>query len=103
MLLLEKKASIIRGVINGEKELSHLKVLVRGKAIVVYSEFQGEKENRCRFINLKGDIFQLSMADRNGRWQSTPYQGTIEELWEMTLQDFGWVLEGFDDFDSYSF
>lgn len=45
--------------------LNHLKTGVRGKNISVYSEYEGSRENRCRFTQLPGQKFMLGMADHN--------------------------------------
>ncbi len=75
-----------------QKGLEHLKVTARGKSIAIYSEHEGVKENRCRFTYDKADIFILSMAGHNGKWEQTPFEGTIEELLEMILTQFPWTL-----------
>ena len=75
-----------------EAGLNHLKTGVRGKNISVYSEYEGSRENRCRFIQMSGKEFKLGMADHNGKWESTPFEGSIDELLDMVMTQFGWVL-----------
>lgn len=79
-----------------ETGLNHLNVGVRGRNIVIYSEHDGEKENRCRFTDISRGMYELGMADHNGKWEPTPFEGTIEELLEMVLTQFEWVLCDYD-------
>ena len=78
-----------------EKGLTHLKVTTRALNIVIYSEHGNEKENRCRFVKMQGNTYNLHMADHRGKWEPTPYTGTIDELVELTTTQFGWALMEF--------
>jgi len=81
-----------------EKELYHLLVTKRGVNIVVYSEDGRSKENRVRFTYIKPHIFMLNFASRSGKWEQTPFEGTLEELIEMVLEQFPWTLTNYDDY-----
>lgn len=74
------------------KGYNYLKATARGNHIVIYTEENGEKINRCRLTKLKGDTFILGMADHRGRWEPTPYEGNIKELVSMLTEQFPWVL-----------
>jgi hypothetical protein len=74
------------------KGYNYLKTAARGNHIVIYTEEDGEKNNRSRLTKLKGDTFMLGMADRNGKWEPTPYEGDIKELISMLAVQFPWVL-----------
>ena len=75
-----------------EKELYHLKVAKRGVNIVVYSEDEIGKNNRCRFTYIKSGLFILNMANHSGKWEPTPFEGSLEELLEMVIEQFPWTL-----------
>ena len=79
-----------------EKELYHLKVAKRGNNIVAYSEGENGKENRCRFTYIKSGLYILSMASYSGRWEPTPFEGRLEELLEMVIEQFPWTLTNYD-------
>lgn len=79
-----------------KKGLHHLKVCVRGKNIVIYSENEGIKENRIRFTYTKAGIYILGMADHNGKWDQTPFEGAAEELLDMVFNQFQWMLCNYD-------
>lgn len=83
-----------------KKGLNYLKVCVRGKSIVIYSEADGIKENRVRFTYDKAGIYMLGIADHNGKWEQTPFEGPAEELLDMVLNQFQWVLCNYNMDDS---
>ena len=78
-----------------EKGLTHLKVTARASNIVIYSEHGSEKENRCRLVKMQGNAYNLHMADHRGKWEPTPYTGTVVELVDLITIQFGWVLMDF--------
>ena len=94
-IFIESAKDKIEGKLS-QMELKHLHVTARGKNIVIYSEFAGNKENRCRFTNLSGATYELGMADHNGKWEPTPFEGTVDELLEMVMTEFEWVLCDFE-------
>ena len=79
-----------------EKKLYHLKVSKRGINLVVYSEDENGKENRCRFTNIKSGLFILNMAKHTGKWEPTPFEGSLAELLEMVIEQFPWTLTNYD-------
>ena len=79
-----------------EKGLNHLKVTKRGINIVVYSETENGKENRCRFTYIKSGLFILNMAKHTGKWEPTPFEGRLAELLEMVIEQFPWTLTNYD-------
>ena len=76
-----------------EKGLNHLKVAKRGVNIVIYSDDEdGGKDNRCRFTFVKARLYVLNMANHAGKWEPTPFEGTLDELLEMVIEQFPWTL-----------
>ena len=93
---LEVEKQLIESKLQ-ERSLSHLNVTKRGTNIVIYSEdSDGGKENRCRFTYIKPGLFILNMANHTGRWEPTPFEGTLEELLEMVIEQFPWTLTNYD-------
>lgn len=91
---LKNLANKLLGLLH-DKEITHLKVTTRSSSIIIYSEQDNEKDNRCRFVKISGNTFNLHMADHKGKWEPTPFNGTIDELVELVLNQFGWVLMDF--------
>jgi hypothetical protein len=79
-----------------EKELGYLKATIRSNNIAIYSGDEKNKENRCRFTQNKEGQFMLSMANYSGRWEATPFEGTLEELLEMVIEQFPWTLTDYE-------
>lgn len=79
-----------------EVDLTYLKVGARGNSISIFSEYEGEKENRCRFTKINKDTYTLSMSNRNGKWEATPFEGDIEELLNIVMNDFEWILSDYN-------
>ncbi len=71
---------------------SHLSVIVRGEHITVCIKEEDYKENICRLTYISDNKFGLSMANHKGRWQATPFTGTVDELIENIINQFGWVF-----------
>lgn len=94
-IFLESTRDRIKGKLE-QMGLKHLQVAARGRNVVIYSEFGGNKENRCRFTKLSGATYELGMADHNCKWEPTPFEGTVDELLEMVLKEFEWVLCDFE-------
>ena len=81
-----------------EQEYTHLKVTKRGDKLVIYSDNgAGGKENRCRFIYEKAGTYTLNMANHTGKWETTPFEGSMEELLEMVMEQFPWTIANYDE------
>ncbi len=75
-----------------EQGIEHLYIQARGDHLILYSLEDEEKINRIRFTRLSVNKYQLSMANHRGRWEKTPFTGTIPELVKMLIEQFSFVL-----------
>ena len=75
-----------------EHGIDHLYIQARGDHLVLYSQEDEENINQVRFTRLSVNKYQLSMANHKGRWEKTPFTGTIPELVEMLIEQFSFVL-----------
>lgn len=91
--ILKKKATEILEDLH-QKDLTHLDSMIRGKQIILFSQSDGKKEYRCRFMQIEDDSFALSMFNQTG-WDATPFTGSLEELLELVEDEFSWVLESY--------
>ena len=79
-----------------QKGFGHLKVLVRGQHFVIYSTgSEGDKFNRVRLSHISSVEYQLGIANHMGRWEATPFTGTLSELMQLLTEQFGFVLEDY--------
>ena len=95
---LKENAKVVEKTLH-ENGFEHLHVSVMADHIIIYSIDGAEKVNRSRlsFIT-EEDKYQLSMADHTGRWESTPYTGTLDELLTLLTNNFVFALTDFDNF-----
>lgn len=75
-----------------DRGLQHLSVRVYGKQLTIYSGVPGDAENRARLTQLRPRQYRLDMAGHSGRWEPTPYHGTLRELLAQLIDEFGFVL-----------
>ena len=88
---------------NAQKELeqklgqyegtSHLRVTKRGDSLSILSGEPGDTLKRARLTNLGANHWGLSLPTHTGRWEPTPFTGTMDELIETLVNDFGFYLE----------
>jgi hypothetical protein len=95
-ITLNYNATIIEDTLH-KKGYEYLKTRVYKNTIVVYSEYDGTKENRFRFIHNSNKNYTLCMATHTGRWELTVFKGTIEELLSIVIDDFNWILIDYSD------
>jgi hypothetical protein len=74
------------------KGLDHLYARKHGAHIVIYSKEDGEKVKRARLTKVSAQYFQIGMADHRGKWESTPFRGTMDEMLHLLVHDFGFAL-----------
>ena len=66
-----------------------LYVNVRGKQLILGRReafgpaHEPEDDDRVRLTHLGGDSFGLSVMRHTGRWETTPFSGTVEQLVEV--------------------
>lgn len=75
-----------------EKGITHLQVQGRGDHLVIYSQEEEEKFNRARLTRKSSNKFLLSMANHRGKWEPTPYTGSIDELVALLTEQFGFAI-----------
>jgi len=75
-----------------EQGINHLYIQARGDHLMLYTLEDEEKINHVRFTRLSVNKYQLSMANHRGRWEKTPYTGTIPELVELLIEQFSFML-----------
>lgn len=74
------------------RDFSHIQVRVYGSHLILYSLEQGDSVNRARLTKHAPNSYSLSMANHRGKWESTPFQGSLEELLALLCEQFGFVL-----------
>jgi hypothetical protein len=73
--------------------LDHLSVKRRGNSLTVYSSGKEGQQNHAKFTSLGGSVWGLSFPHHTGRWEKTPFMGSLEELVGTLVENFGYYLE----------
>lgn len=80
--------SRLEQLLGGNEATSGMYVRIRGKSLILgRREAFGPKgeledDDRIRLTPLKGSTYELSVKRHTGRWEKTPFSGTIPELVE---------------------
>ena len=69
-----------------------LHVHAYGQHLVIYTQEDDDRWNRARLTSLQRGQYQLGLTDRRGKWEPTPFTGTLTELLTMLVNDFAFVL-----------
>jgi len=72
--------------------LTHLAVKKRGDSLTIYSESDGIADKRAKLTALGLGNWGLSLPRHTGRWEKTPFIGTMEELVALLFENFQWFL-----------
>ena len=76
-----------------EGHLNHLRARKYGAAVIVES---GPKDDAIKHIRLTrqgAQVWSLDIADHRGRWESTPFRASLDELVAAVADTFPWVLQ----------
>ena len=77
-----------------ERGLTHMCVRRRGARLTASSVDDGETVKHARFTALPRQQWALELADHRGRWEPTPFAGSLQELVDAIVDQFPWVFEG---------
>lgn len=82
----------------GKSSFQHLRVKTRGQALTILS---GKTDNVWPHARLsrnspKGNSWRLSFPNRRGRWDKTPFVGSLDEMVALLTRDFAFHLHDFD-------
>lgn len=73
--------------------LDHLKVKKHGDSLIVLCDDGGRPDKRARLTALDRRTWGLSLAMFGGRWERTPFTGTLAELTVVLAENFAGYLE----------
>jgi hypothetical protein len=82
----------LEALVQATEGLEHLRVKTWGKHLLFYSGKKTDIHNHARFTMLTRGVWALSLPDWNGRWEKTPFTGTLKDLFATLTQTFSWHL-----------
>lgn len=74
-------------------QFKHLKLRKYGDSLILYSGEEKNRLNHARLTELGHGQWGLSFPHHSGRWDKTPFTGSMEELLSMLVQDFPYYLQ----------
>lgn len=66
-----------------DQGLTHLRVTKRGNALTVVSGPDADPEIRLQLVS--AGSWSLEVADHRGRWEATPFEGSLADLVDAAL------------------
>jgi hypothetical protein len=75
-----------------QRKLNHLRVKKRADSLTLDAGSPDDPWPRARFRLLTKQRWTLDVADAAGRWEATPFQGSLKELLALLADTFPWVL-----------
>ena len=90
---IEQERDHLSDLVGADEQWTHLQVKKWGKSLVLYSGEGEDEQKHARLTHLKGATWGLSLAHHTGRWDRAPFTGSLEELWQMLVNDFAPFLE----------
>jgi len=79
-------AATLKGLLDGHPPTAGLSIRVRGDHLILGrteptgSQEQTDQDDRVRLTRLAGSTYGLSVRRHTGRWERTPFVGTLEEM-----------------------
>ena len=90
---MDREARKLRTAL-ADRELTHLRVTKRGKALTIVSGPEDDPDPEARLTLLGQGSWRLDLRHHSGRWDQTPYVGDLVEMVDIAasmgrLEDFG--------------
>jgi hypothetical protein len=90
---MDREAQALQKLLH-QRELAHLRVSKRGKALILHSGPEDDPEPEARLTRLERGQWRLDLRHHTGKWEQTPFTGSLDELLESALsigrlQDLG--------------
>ena len=70
----------------------HLRVRARGAVLTVESGPTDDTVPHVRFRRDTVHSWLIEMPRRNGRWERTPFRGELDDLIDLVVANFPWLL-----------
>jgi len=73
--------------------LDHIKVQLYGGTLVLYSGDGDDRARHARFAMVDLGLWRLDLRHHTGRWEKTPFVGSLSEVFTMLVDTLGFYLE----------
>jgi len=75
------------------RDFPHLRARRYGATVIVESGPDDDVYKHMRLTRDGVHVWVLHFADRNGRWEPTPFRGPLEELVTLVADTFPWTIQ----------
>ena len=89
-LVLGKKE--LQELLEQHEGLHHLRINKRGKTVYIVSGEGQQMYKHARLSKLGNDVWGLSVPRHTGRWEKTPFMGTLSDTATILTQQLGFYL-----------
>lgn len=93
MVLQFEDAKALEQMLTEHDGLGHLRVKKRGDSLTIHSGEVSDPHAHARLTHLGGQQWGLSLPRHTGRWERTPFVGTMSEVIDTLTDDFSFYLE----------
>ncbi len=88
----ERHPQIVERLLHA-RGFSHLRARKYGAAVIVESGPKDDALKHIRLTRQTAQIWTVDMADHRGRWESTPFRASLDELVAAVADTFPWTLQ----------
>ena len=98
MALDKEYAEDLQETLNQIKGFGHLRVKKRGTSLTVFSLIQHDSDPilHARLTLLDRKQWGLSLPRHTGKWERTPFTGTMEKLVELLTTELSFHLRSYE-------
>jgi len=93
MALHPQDAQELEQILAEHDGLGHLWVKGRGQSLTIHSGDVADPHAHARITRLGKQPWGLSLPRHTGRWERTPFVGTMAEVIDTVITDFSFHLE----------
>lgn len=78
-----------------DEALAHLRVQKYGKSLTLLSGPDDDAQKHARFTHIAGNAWGLSFPRHTGKWEKSPFTGTLDELVDTLVGNFPHYLDSY--------
>lgn len=78
-----------------DEALAHLRVQKYGKSLTLLSGPDDDAQKHARFTHIAADSWGLSFPRHTGKWEKSPFTGTLDELVDTLVDNFPHYLDSY--------
>ena len=93
MALSPEDAEELEEMLAKHDGLGHLRVKKRGDSLTIHSGDVGDPYAHARITKIGRRQWGLSLPRHTGRWERTPFVGTMAEVIDTLITDFSFYLD----------